>query len=151
MHLHDILTPENVLTRVEGISKKRMLELISDFCARENEEIDPLEAFECLVAREKLGPTGIGCGVAIPHGRLSGLSTAACVLIQLDHPIDFDAPDKQPVDLIFGLFVPEKATEEHLQLLSSLATLFCNPTLREQMRRAEDAGTLYELVTTAGS
>ncbi len=151
MHLSDILTPENVLIHVDGVSKKRVLELISNFCAQENEDIDPLDAFECLVAREKLGGTGLGCGVAIPHGRLEGLKQAIGVLIQLDHPIDFGAMDKKPVDLIFGMFVPEKATDEHLELLSELAKIFCNAALREQMRQAPDAETLYQLVTTTGS
>jgi PTS system nitrogen regulatory IIA component len=150
MHLSDILTPENILVHVDGVSKKRVLELISDFCASQNEEIDPLEAFECLVAREKLGGTGLGCGVAIPHGRLEGLKMAVGVLLQLEHPIDFGSMDKKPVDLVFGMFVPEKATDDHLELLSSLAKLFCNAPLREKMRNAPDAETLYQLVTNAG-
>jgi len=151
MHLNDILTSENILTHVDGVSKKRVLELISDFCAQENKNIDPSEAFECLIAREKLGSTGIGHGVAIPHGRLNSIKTATGMLIQLEHPIDFGAPDKKPVDLIFGVFVPEKTTEEHLELLSSLAKIFSNATLREKMRQAPDAQTLYDLITTVGS
>lgn len=151
MHLSDILSPETILVNIEGASKKRVLELISDFCAQENEDIDPLEAFECLIARERLGATGIGCGVAIPHGRLPGLKMAVGVLVQLEHPIDFGASDKLPVDLIVGIFVPEKSTDEHLALLSDLAKIFCDANLRDKMRKAQDSATLYELITKAGS
>ena len=102
--------------------------------------------FDSLFAREKLGSTGLGQGVAIPHGRIKGLKEALGAFVRLAQPVPFDAPDGGPVTLVFVLLVPEKATEKHLQILSELAQMFSDKALREAMSRAPDAAALYELI-----
>ena len=103
--------------------------------------------FDSLFAREKLGTTGLGQGVAIPHGRIKGLKEALGAFLRLSQPVPFDAPDGNPVTLVFVLLVPEKATEKHLQILSELAQMFCDKPLREAMMQAADAAALHELIT----
>jgi nitrogen PTS system EIIA component len=98
-----------------------------------------------LVAREKLGSTGLGQGVAIPHGRIKGLAEAQGAFISLADPIPFDAPDGKPVTQVFVLMVPEHATEEHLQLLSELAQMFSDRAFREQLAAAPDAAAVHAL------
>jgi PTS system nitrogen regulatory IIA component len=102
--------------------------------------------FDSLFAREKLGSTGLGQGVAIPHGRIKGLKEALGAFLRLAQPVPFDSPDGAPVTLAFVLLVPEKATEKHLQILSELAQMFSDKALREAMGRAADAAALYELI-----
>src|SRR5947209_1102735 len=103
--------------------------------------------FDGLFARERLGSTGLGQGVAIPHGRLKGLKEALGAFFRLAQPVPFDAPDGQPVSLVFILLVPEQATEKHLQILSELAQMFSDKALREAMSQAADAAALHQLVT----
>lgn len=98
-----------------------------------------------LVAREKLGSTGLGQGVAIPHGRIKGLTEARGAFLSLADPIDFDAPDGKPVSLVFVLLVPEHATEKHLQLLSELAQMFSDRGFRERLTTAPDPAAVHML------
>jgi PTS system nitrogen regulatory IIA component len=98
-----------------------------------------------LAAREKLGSTGLGQGVAIPHGRIKGLTQASGAFVSLANPIAFDAPDGKPVGLVFVLLVPEHATEQHLQLLSELAQMFSDRSFREQLAAAPDAAAVHAL------
>jgi nitrogen PTS system EIIA component len=102
--------------------------------------------FDSLFAREKLGSTGLGQGVAIPHGRIKGLKEALGAFIRMEQPVPFDAPDGNPVTLVFVLLVPEQATEKHLQILSELAQMFSDKALRESMGRAPDAAALHQLI-----
>jgi PTS system nitrogen regulatory IIA component len=102
--------------------------------------------FDSLFAREKLGSTGLGQGVAIPHGRIKGLKEALGAFIRVEQPVPFDAPDGNPVTLVFVLLVPEQATEKHLQILSELAQMFSDKALRESMGRAPDAAALHQLI-----
>jgi PTS system nitrogen regulatory IIA component len=102
--------------------------------------------FDSLFAREKLGSTGLGQGVAIPHGRIKGLKEALGAFIRVQQPVPFDAPDGNPVSLVFVLLVPEQATEKHLQILSELAQMFSDKALRESMGRAPDAAALHQLI-----
>jgi PTS system nitrogen regulatory IIA component len=102
--------------------------------------------FDALFARERMGSTGLGHGVAIPHGRIKGLKDALGAFVRLAQPVPFDAPDGNPVSLVFVLLVPEKANEKHLQILSELAQMFSDKALREAMSRAPDAAALYELI-----
>jgi PTS system nitrogen regulatory IIA component len=102
--------------------------------------------FDSLFAREKLGSTGLGQGVAIPHGRIKGLKEARGAFIRVEQPVPFDAPDGNPVTLVFVLLVPEQATEKHLQILSELAQMFSDKALRESMGRAPDAAALHQLI-----
>jgi PTS system nitrogen regulatory IIA component len=101
--------------------------------------------YDALFAREKLGSTGLGQGIAIPHGRIKGLKTPVGSFVRLETPVQFDAPDGKPVGLIFVLLVPEAANEHHLQLLSELAQMFSDKAFREQLAAAPDAPALHGL------
>ena len=103
--------------------------------------------FDSLFARERLGSTGLGRGVAIPHGRIKGLKEALGAFARLAQPVPFDAPDGMPVNLVFALLVPEHATEKHLEILSELAQMFSNRALREAMTSAPDAAALHRLIS----
>ena len=124
MKLSEILSPECIRLDSDATSKKRVLESVSQLLADTDEELSAREVFDCLIAREKLGSTGLGQGVAIPHGRLSGLDKTIGVFLRLPKGVDFDAPDNEPVDLVFALLVPKESTEEHLQVLASIAGYF---------------------------
>lgn len=143
MRLNELLNPERTLVDVHGVSKKRLLDSIAGIAARTCPELDEQEVFDALITRERLGSTGIGEGVAIPHSRLSACQRSVGILLRLDEPIDFDAADGQPVDLVFVLLVPEENPEKHLKTLSHLATLFNESRFREGLRRPGDANTLY--------
>jgi PTS system nitrogen regulatory IIA component len=140
-----LLSPSHVMLDVQVSSKKRLFEQIGLFFENQHRLARSL-VFESLFARERLGSTGLGQGVAIPHGRIKGLKDALGALLRLAQPVPFDAPDGSPVSLVFVLLVPEQATEKHLQILSELAQMFSDKSLREAMRGAADATALYELV-----
>jgi nitrogen PTS system EIIA component len=142
-----LLTPANVLLDLDVSSKKRLFEQVG--LLFENQHgLARSVVFDSLFARERLGSTGLGQGVAIPHGRIKGLKEALGAFVRLQQPVAFDAPDGNPVSLVFVLLVPEKATEKHLQILSELAQMFSDKTLRESMGRAADASALHQLVTS---
>ena len=139
-----ILLPENVLLDAESTSKKRVLER-AGILFENSRQVARSQIFDSLFAREKLGSTGLGHGVAIPHGRIKGLRDAMAAFIKTQAPIPFDAPDGQPVNLIFVLLVPERATDIHLQLLGELAQMFSNTLFREQLQNSNDPATLHQL------
>jgi Hpr(Ser) kinase/phosphatase/PTS IIA-like nitrogen-regulatory protein PtsN len=112
-----------------------------------NQGIGRSTVFDSLFAREKLGSTGLGQGVAIPHGRIKGLKEAVGAFLRLAAPVQFDAPDGKPVNLLFVLLVPEQATEQHLQILSELAQMFSDRAFREQLAAAADAAAIHALFT----
>ena len=141
-----LLNESHVLVDLEVSSKKRLFEQ-AGLLFENQDGVARSVVFESLFARERLGSTGLGQGVAIPHGRIKGLKEAQGALLRLAQPVPFDAPDGQPVGLVFVLLVPEKATEKHLQILSELAQMFSDRALREAMARAPDAATLHQLVT----
>lgn len=147
MHLLDLLSPARVSAGAHATSKKRLLESLASLLASDQGAPQESAVFDSLCARERLGSTGLGHGVAIPHGRTAGLATATGAFIKLSEPIDFGAPDGQPVDLVFALAVPEHFTHQHLLLLSQLAEMFGDEAFREQLRGAEDAATLYRLLS----
>lgn len=134
MKLSEILSPECVQLDADVTSKKRALETASQLLADIDDTLSPRQVFDCLIAREKLGSTGLGHGVAIPHGRLPGLDKTIGVFLKLPKGVDFDAPDNEPVDLIFALLVPEESTEEHLQVLAKLAGHFNSANSRDALR-----------------
>lgn len=140
-----LLNASHVLVDLEVSSKKRLFEQ-AGLLFENQDGIARSIVFESLFARERLGSTGLGQGVAIPHGRIKGLKEAQGALLRLAQPVSFDAPDGQPVGLAFVLLVPEKATDKHLQILSELAQMFSDRPLREAMARAPDAAALHELV-----
>ncbi|GAB3369304.1 PTS IIA-like nitrogen regulatory protein PtsN [Azotobacter armeniacus] len=149
IRLEDILTPGRSLVNVPGGSKKRALEYIANLVAREMPDLDQQTIFESLIAREKLGSTGFGNGIAIPHCRLPGCPAPISALLRLDAPIDFDAIDGIPVDLLFVLLVPEAATDEHLQLLRQIASMLDRSEVRERLRQVESNEALYQVVADA--
>lgn len=149
IQLQTILTPGRSLVNVPGGSKKRVLEQIATLAARDLGELDAQDIFESLIAREKLGSTGFGNGIAIPHCRLSGCSSPLCAVLHLEAAVDFDAIDGAPVDLLFVLLVPEAATDEHLELLRQIASMLDRADIRERLRQATDSQALYQIVVDA--
>jgi PTS system nitrogen regulatory IIA component len=148
MQIDHILTPQRTFAGVQGGSKKKMLELIGKMIAQHS-HLDPDSIYQNLIAREKLGSTGFGNGIAIPHCRLEDCHKPVGALFQLQSKIDFDALDGEPVDLIFVLLVPSEATEQHLQILKMLAEKLDQANLRDKLRAAGDAEELYSIITTA--
>jgi PTS system nitrogen regulatory IIA component len=140
-----LLPPANVLLDLPVSSKKRLFEQVG-LLFENHHGIARSLVFDSLFVRERLGSTGLGQGVAIPHGRIKGLKDALGAFVRLAQPVPFDAPDGKPVHLLFVLLVPEQATEKHLQILSELAQMFSDRALREAMTAAPDAGALHQLI-----
>jgi len=149
MNIERLLSPDCVLANVPGDSKKRVLELIARTLAEVHPVLDEEETFDRLIERERLGSTGVGEGVAIPHCRLPNCCDTVGVLIQLETPINFDAIDGQPVDLLFALVVPEEAEEAHLIALQAIAENFSQADFRNSLRAATDNKSLYEAAIAA--
>jgi PTS system nitrogen regulatory IIA component len=147
MNISDLLIPERIMCCPQIGSKKRLLESVSELLARKVPQLSRIEIFDSLISREKLGSTGLGKGVAIPHGRLSALQRPVCAFIRLEQPVEFDALDGQPVDLVFALIVPENSTDEHLQILSAIAAVFGNAAFCSRLRECGDDTCLYQLLT----
>lgn len=145
MSLNSVLTPLRTLDGVPGGSKKRLLEFFSKFISQQLPTLESTEVFDKLIARERLGSTGIGEGIAVPHCRISNCTESVGTFIRLKDKIDFDAIDGKPVDMLFVLLVPEEATDEHLQLLSSLAEKFSDPDFCRTLRTAPNSDELYQL------
>ena len=140
-----LLKKENVFDSLEVSSKKRLFELVGQ-AFQASEGVTAKEVFESLSSRERLGCTGLGHGIAIPHGRIKGLKETACAFVRTEQPIDFDAPDSVPVDLLFILLAPAAATDVHLQILAELAQMFSEKEMRDRLRAAPDAESLYNLI-----
>jgi PTS system nitrogen regulatory IIA component len=145
----NLITPllklDNVLAECETSSKKRLFEQAAQL-VQASHGVAAGEVFESLFAREKLGSTALGYGIAIPHGRIKHLKDTACVFLRLKTPTDFDAPDGKPVDLVFILLAPAAATDLHLQILGELAAMFSDEDFRAQLRAAPDAAGLHRLI-----
>jgi PTS system nitrogen regulatory IIA component len=139
-----LLPPANVVTDLEASSKKRVFEQ-AGLLFENQQGIARSQVFDSLFAREKLGSTGLGVGVAIPHGRIKGLRDAVGAFFRLSTPVQFEAPDGKPVTLLFVLLVPEQATEQHLQILSELAQMFSDRAFRESLSKAADAAAIHAL------
>ncbi|WP_207061318.1 PTS IIA-like nitrogen regulatory protein PtsN [Motiliproteus sp. SC1-56] len=144
MLIHETLVRERCFHNLPGNSKKRILENASELIAESVEGLEAEDIFAGLISRERLGSTGIGEGVAIPHCRLDNCTEAVGALVNLPEPVDFDAIDGQPVDLLFVLLVPTEATETHLQTLASLAELFSQADFRQRLRQTHSADELYK-------
>ena len=145
-----ILPLSNVLIELDMSSTKRVFEQ-AGLLFENNHSIARAQVFDSLFAREKLGSTGLGQGVAIPHGRVKGLKQAVGALVRMKAPIPFDAPDGQGVSLIFLLMVPERATDQHLQILSELAEMFSDKPFRELLLHAEAAIDIHALIANWSS
>ena len=137
----ELLTAENILLDLDAGSKASLFEAVGALFEAHHGPSRRL-IVDSLLAREKLGSTGLGQGIAIPHGRIRGLSLAQGAFVRLRSPIPFDAPDGKPVALVFVLLVPEQATEQHLQLLSELAQMFSDTRFREGLAAPNDAAAL---------
>lgn len=142
--ISNLLSSENVLVDTESSSKKRVFERVG-ILFENTRNIARSQVFDSLFAREKLGSTGLGQGVAIPHGRVKGLRDPIACFVKATNPIPFDAPDGQPVNLIFVLLVPERATDLHLQLLGELAQMFCEQDFRNKLLATDDPAVLHKL------
>lgn len=141
-----LLPPSNVVLDLDVTSKKRMFEQ-AGLLFENNQGVARSLVFDSLFARERLGSTGLGQGIAIPHGRIKGLKEAVGAFVRLAQPVAFDAPDGKPVNLVFLLLVPEQATEQHLQILSELAQMFGDRELRDRLATDSDASTLHQHIT----
>ena len=139
-----LLLESNILLDADAGTKKRLFEQIAQLF-EQHEQLSRSVVFDSLTARERLGSTGLGQGIAIPHGRIKGLQQARGAFVRPRQPIPFDAPDGRPVAQVFVLLVPEHATEEHLQLLSELAQMFSDKSFREQLAAATDPAELHAL------
>jgi PTS system nitrogen regulatory IIA component len=147
MNLISKLLPQsNVLIDLDVSSKKRVFEQVG-LVFENNNSVARSEVFDSLFAREKLGSTGLGQGIAIPHGRIKGLREAVGAVVRTRQPIPFDAPDGQNVSIIFVLLVPDRATDMHLQILSELAQMFSDRPFRELLLAAPDAAEMHRLIT----
>lgn len=146
MQISDILTKERILCNIKVNSKKRVLEKCSELLVT-GTSFTSYEIFDSLVERERLGSTGFGRSVAIPHARVAQSNRTLAAFLQLDEGIDFDAIDKQPVDLVFALLVPENSTNEHLKILALLAKMFSDDKFCEKLRKTVDITEKFKLLT----
>ena len=146
MKIGDLITPQRVYCNAPVASKKRALELLGELIVADQEDIHERVVFDCLLARERLGSTGLGHGVALPHGRLGQHEHALGAFISLTEGIDFDALDQQPVHLIFALLVPEHYTDEHLKIIAFLAEMFSDRAFCQQLADAQTDASLFELL-----
>lgn len=147
MNLIAQLLPEsNIIIDLDVTSKKRVFEQVG-LLFENTLHIARSQVFDSLFAREKLGSTGLGQGVAIPHGRIKGLREAAAALVRMKEAIPFDAPDGLPVSIACVLLVPEKATDQHLLILSELAQMFSNKNFREKLLHSRDAKEIHQLIS----
>ena len=145
--LSQILPPAQVLVSVEATSKKRAFEE-AGLLFENQHGMNRALITDSLFARERLGSTGLGHGVAIPHGRIKGLKAPMAAVFQLHTPIGFDAPDEQAVALLIFLLVPEAATQKHLEILSEIAEMLSDTTLREKLKVTADAAALHQLLAS---
>ena len=149
MKLQDILTPDCTICAAPGSSKKRILEYLSSLAAQQLESHDEFQLLESLMAREKMGSTGIGNGIAIPHGRVANITRPIAVVITTEQMINFDAIDHRKVDIFIALFVPEDECQDHLSTLQSIAKIFRDKQFCKQVRKCNNNQALFELIQQA--
>lgn len=146
MDFAELLRPEAVKVLTSASSKKRLMQDIGELVSQAY-ELNTSEVVEALLARESLGPTGVGHGVALPHARLDGLDRVVGAFVVLDKPIDFSSVDRQPVDLAFALFAPVNAGVEHLKALALVSRTLRETSICNKLRANLDAATLYTILT----
>lgn len=149
MNISQLLTPDRTYCNIEGVSKKRVLENLSLFLYDGSglSGTDSDAIYQKLLERERLGSTGIGSGVAVPHCRVPGCNKITGVLVKLSDQVDFDAIDGKPVDLVFALMVPQQHSDEHLQALASIAELMQSEEVRQRLRGATSNRDLFNFAT----
>jgi len=148
MKLSDCLTPARIACHAATSSKKRALELVGT-CLAAGTELSPAEAFEALIARERLGSTAMEKGIAIPHGRSTQITVPTAAVVRLEQGVDYDAPDQKPVDLLFALLAPREGTQEHLDLLAEIAGICSNRELCEALRACSTPLDIYQPLRAA--
>jgi PTS system nitrogen regulatory IIA component len=146
MNISDLLAPDAILPALKAQSKKQLLQELSAR-AHQITRLPERRIFETLVERERLGTTGVGAGIAIPHGRIAEAKSIAGVFARLESPIDYEAVDSQPVDLVFMLLAPEDAGADHLKALARVSRLLRNTATCEKLRATTSAEALYAILT----
>lgn len=146
MLIESMLSRARTRAKITGGSKKRLIETIASVFAEDVQNLNVDELYQHLLNREKLGTTGIGGGIAIPHCRFNTGGATYCVCLTLDQPIDFDAVDDQPVDVIFAMLVPEDAENDHLKILAGLAEVLQNPAFVKNLRATKDDEVLFKTI-----
>lgn len=144
MEIKDILSPDCTKCAVQGTSKKRILEVISQIASQHIKDIEQSDILASLLNREKMGSTGIGNGIALPHGRLSGLDQVFAILVTCKPSVQFDAIDNKPVDIFFALLVPEDQAQGHLQTLATIAGKLSDKDTVKSLRNAGGSQQLFE-------
>lgn len=148
MEISRILRPDAVKVFANVSSKKRLFQKLSEIAASAY-GVDAGEAFAALQERETLGPTGVGHGIALPHARLNDLENVVAVFVRIEKALDFDAVDRQPVDLVFAIFAPDGSGVEHLKALAVVSRTMRDPSVCEKLRANDDPDTLYTILTEA--
>ena len=146
MKFSNLIKIDQIQLNLPISSKKKALEAISEIVTENYPEYNTNKVFETLIERERLGSTGIGHGVALPHGRLSDCNDTIGIFISLSSGVDYDAIDRQPVNLLFALLVPENSTQEHLEILAKLAEFFREESNRLKLENATSSETVYNLL-----
>ena len=146
MKLTELINENCTLCAVQASSKKRILELLCEKAAESLHDFNTYSLLESLMAREKMGSTGIGNGIAIPHGRLANEGKVLVVIATTESPIDFDAIDNRPVDIFIALFVPEENCQQHLSTLQSIAHIFSDKHICKQVRKCQTSSELFNLL-----
>lgn len=150
MFLENIINRDAVLCNADARSKKHCLEILSELLVRTQPDISAEDIFESLIERERLGCTGLDVGIAFPRCRVEGIDRCVAAMMKLSDPIDFDASDGEPVDLVFGLMVPKDVTESHHADIAVLTDLLADDGLRQRLRQATSSSALYKLLIEAG-
>ncbi|HSN52436.1 MAG TPA: PTS sugar transporter subunit IIA [Woeseiaceae bacterium] len=150
MFLENIINRDAVLCNAHARSKKHCLEILSELLVRNQPDIPSEDIFESLIERERLGCTGLDVGVAFPRCRVEGIDRCVAAMIKLSDPIDFDASDGEPVDLVFGLMVPKDVTDSHHADIAMVTDLLGDDELRQRLRAATSSSALYKLLIEAG-
>ena len=148
MTISALLSPQRIFLDTEITSKKKLLQLIANIVADQT-QLSESSIFSSLLNRERLGSTGLGEGFAVPHARLNDLDQTLGCFFRLKEAVNFEAPDNKPVDLVFTIIIPEQATEEHLMILSSLASIFSKTEICDAIRNAGNKDEIAEIIKSA--
>jgi PTS system nitrogen regulatory IIA component len=148
MHLADLLPEQAVSGALRASSKKHVLQLLAERAAALS-AVDERAVFEALLQRERLGSTGVGHGVAIPHAKLAGIGKIIGLFARLEKPVNFEALDEEPVDLVFVLVAPEQAGADHLRALARVARVLRDPAVAAKLRGTADPTALHTILTTS--
>ncbi len=151
MLIKEILPLSRIESGADLHSKKAVLEHLSEMIGADCAELTDMDIFEGLLARERLGSTGLGNGIAIPHGRMTGISHTKGAFLKIQESVDFDAVDNKPVEMFFALLVPEESTDEHLKILSQLAEMFSDENFLDRLRDENDPEIIFSMLTTGAS